>query len=804
MYRYEIHTWITPCALLLIGTTFLLFSTACTYATEGIARWTSSSKQTYTTALLAEDLIRRPTRVALRITLETFREKNSQTGLILRDVNGAVCRIQIFPRTHQVLMQWISPEGKIDLTVIRQQPERILLGEGKPFTPHAAPMDLHLNLLKDGVDLNLGQFGCKPTYLLARCDKPLQGTVTLQAFSQHAKATYSQIQISTPPSIESNAHIVPSPIGKQCPSWSEFAGTHYHLRPEMKLYRDVIRLRKSVEPLNTDKPQKGNIVTGPYTGESYVLKPLKFDTVGWLRKHKARTVELLNGPFKDTTIPTLYEIQQHKDILYWAVRRVYEGHQPQDVPILWELGNEINAHHVTWINTMSLCRRYIEWGFAPAAEAIRQVSQDLYDEPDRIQLMSGDVANTSTADTQSWMRRMLTDPILGDTAPTLAGKRIIDLVDYVGVHYIVKGPFWRQYMNYLYNDYVKTGLIKGIWSTEEMGGGGARDSGTYGLAVPFRLMDWWSRHNWQTGAGGCIFWGDWWGMQTYPTVFEIEKTLDSILGTRKLINLTDTSIARSSKEVEVYTFITKEEQPRIATAIIPACYSFHPHEPKPMGSTTINMLSLNLSALNQSLPQDWQVLVKRIDAREVNTVVSKNFSIDHKQLQIPIEVDLDHEQYQMLLILAAPADSDCMKQLRKTIARVKRNILTKAGEVVLFDFANAAALGPDSKDMGFARAKHALIAHNWNKGNVSYDMKLKRDYSNQKALAIHVKVLSGKGRLALDGKQIPFDFSKKTPRYILKDELLKQFTAGEHQLTLDRTAGFACIIASLSIEPTTP
>jgi hypothetical protein len=108
---------------------------------------------------------------------------------------------------------------------------------------------------------------------------------------------------------------------------------------------------------------------------------------------------------------------------------------------------------------------YVENYFAPAVEATRKASEEIFRDPQHIPIILGSCARASIPENRDWYRRVLEHEITGATAPSLKGRKVITLVDYLTVNYpfvIDSTPLqelWAGYGN----------KVKGLWVTEEQG-----------------------------------------------------------------------------------------------------------------------------------------------------------------------------------------------------------------------------------------------------------------------------------------------------------------------------------------------
>jgi hypothetical protein len=193
----------------------------------------------------------------------------------------------------------------------------------------------------------------------------------------------------------------------------------------------------------------------------------------------------------------------------------------------WQFGNEINGPRflenvVRWgggrggRGDMAAAMRafiplYVEYFLAPGVEAVRNVGRDVHGDPGRIHVMLGSLANARNPLFVRWYEELLGYTVQGSNAPSLAGRKVHEIVDALAVHYLVSAPDdgWRDILDQLANDWVGRGAIKAIWSTEEIGVRRAQSGhgAVTALRVAGRYLDWWAARGWDAGRGHCFFWG---------------------------------------------------------------------------------------------------------------------------------------------------------------------------------------------------------------------------------------------------------------------------------------------------------
>jgi hypothetical protein len=110
---------------------------------------------------------------------------------------------------------------------------------------------------------------------------------------------------------------------------------------------------------------------------------------------------------------------------------------------------------------------YAENYFAPAVEAVRKASDEIYHDPAKIPVLLGSCALASEPANRTWYKSVLDYELTGTNAPSLKGKKVVQLVDFLTVNY----PFGKTNdagaLQELWDRY--GAQVKGLWVTEEFG-----------------------------------------------------------------------------------------------------------------------------------------------------------------------------------------------------------------------------------------------------------------------------------------------------------------------------------------------
>lgn len=163
-------------------------------------------------------------------------------------------------------------------------------------------------------------------------------------------------------------------------------------------------------------------------------------------------------------------------------------------------------------NDETLIPYYVEYELAPTIEILLAVKKETGRDFD---VSLGSIATARYADSRDWLNKIMNYSIKGIYAPSLKGKKVIDLfgsdgvMDHVSIQYLATFDYhqssevinpayvdgsWESALNEIYDKWIKTGKIKGIWVTEEVGNKDIISSGRaqpVAIKVFSRYMHWW-------------------------------------------------------------------------------------------------------------------------------------------------------------------------------------------------------------------------------------------------------------------------------------------------------------------------
>ncbi|MBC2603976.1 hypothetical protein [Puniceicoccus vermicola] len=204
-----------------------------------------------------------------------------------------------------------------------------------------------------------------------------------------------------------------------------------------------------------------------------------------------------------------------KDTLYETFVRLNTGvFADRTNTIYWEIGNEVNSSNRFSLRDITDGEHvrghpqhgydYVEFYLAPAIEALREASTDVYGDPGKVKILMGSVSGVLKPENREYLDLILGSTIEGLHAPTLAGKKVGEVIDAAVIHY---SNGQRDLLQGIFDQWIASGEVKDLWTTEELG---ARGRGDYTVAlVSFEWLSFVLENDWPEGAiPKAIFWGD--------------------------------------------------------------------------------------------------------------------------------------------------------------------------------------------------------------------------------------------------------------------------------------------------------
>lgn len=184
--------------------------------------------------------------------------------------------------------------------------------------------------------------------------------------------------------------------------------------------------------------------------------------------------------------------------------------------IYWLLGNEINSKSKSssWepyaagtqtgqANDPSYIPAFAEYFMAPVIEMLLRAEADTGAD---IRLMLGSIANGSGDDQRAWATALLDYTFVGTHAPSLAGRKVSEFMEYLAFHYSIIDSNWEDTLDY----YSAKPGIRGVFDTEEIGNQ-AMDGGVgpYQALLGFsRVMQWAVEHDRSAAQVRINYWSE--------------------------------------------------------------------------------------------------------------------------------------------------------------------------------------------------------------------------------------------------------------------------------------------------------
>lgn len=761
-------------------------------------------------------------------------------GFRFTDDAGSGFRVDFRPRNGGVLLTKLT-DGVEDQDVkLDRNPTMNLAESGYTYR---LPFRLRLWVGQSRVQLYLGFHGLPADLIHAELWNLLSPVTRVTAFCDGGDVTWRDLEVRSGTMPPPDLSIRPE-IREVMPTYAEFVGTHYISREAMKLYRGLhydpivfrvlndgqsapVDYRPWVAYVNrSELPIDCVARIGPYSGEKIWLRQDRIrEIVDWAKTHDAFMLHGRDVKKRTEYLPPL-ETMLRKDELYWSVRGFLEICDVAELPVMFHLGNEVNAFHVPWKNHPHVVERVVEYNLAPSMEAMRQASADVYGDASLVPIMIGSVTSPWPLG-HGFLHAMIEYRIKGDMAPTLAGGRVSDFGDYASIHYVMKGPFWSHYLDAIYQRMVVPGAVKGFWATEEVGGNASLHRGPYMVALPFRSLDWWSRREWQPRRGAVIYWGDTRSRDGYTTSLDVQTMLADFLGSQPLVNLTDEIRVQGSPDIEAYAFAARgAEDVALVIGVMSKDYWFFPDNPAE-GRMHVDMLSISHPewAGRDDLQSVWfRVTDDRIDRVEGGGIMPG--PAGSIRLQHPVNLDRGKEEILLGFITNRTEEAAAIFQF-STPAK-EPSIWRDGMEVVSFHMGNdvAADMGDESAwtmlssgghlgqssastrvnfDAGMAGDNHGLTVDRRIEQKIAYTVILSEGaVSHGEATSLEFSLKGDPVSVWWNGELLAEGVSARQPTVILPPSKRAWFGAGEHQIELRNGERQTTTVDALAIRRSSP
>ncbi len=247
--------------------------------------------------------------------------------------------------------------------------------------------------------------------------------------------------------------------------------------------------------------------------------------------------------------------------------------------VYWQIGNEISSQSFSktlrlWSGEdpgtvgegrsydMFVIPLYVEYLLAPTVEAIDSASVAAFGTPGKINICLGSITNAHNPNARIWGDSLLNYQIAGAYAPSLAGKRVYELVNLITVHYVMgvaSTSSWRDIMDGFKNQWVGRGRVTGIWSTEEVGikaATGGRGA-VVGSLVSARYLNWCIVNNFTPLQCRTNYYG-WNQGPTGTKVDDVNQTLFDFLDTTRLVFVENDQVVYDFSNLENHAFLSED------------------------------------------------------------------------------------------------------------------------------------------------------------------------------------------------------------------------------------------------------
>jgi hypothetical protein len=247
--------------------------------------------------------------------------------------------------------------------------------------------------------------------------------------------------------------------------------------------------------------------------------------------------------------------------------------------IYWQIGNEISSQSYSktlrlWNGQdpnkvgegqpydMFVIPLYVEYLLAPTVEAIDSASAALLGARGGIKICLGSITNAHNPNARVWGDSLLNYQIAGTFAPSLAGKRVYELVHLITVHYVMgvaPTSSWQTIMDG-FKTWVGRGRVAGIWSTEEVGIRAAtRGAGAaVGSLVTARYLNWCITNNFSPLQVRTNYYG--WNQGPSGTrVDDANQTVFDFLVTTRLALVEAAQVVYDFPNLESHAFLSENK-----------------------------------------------------------------------------------------------------------------------------------------------------------------------------------------------------------------------------------------------------
>jgi hypothetical protein len=312
--------------------------------------------------------------------------------------------------------------------------------------------------------------------------------------------------------------------------WNEYFGVHFETGAgPWKMVRQF------------DGPEFGIPGQGRHTGEvkqfpgPFAQVPVDMalaDFRDWRRKEARGLDENLTALVKDDRqglfiTPWAGPIGKvEQDQIYALMKLAYGANPGAEGRLFFQWGDSVNDSHYgtpgssrrhimsapsgstrlgRGANTAADLTAYAENYLAPAVEAVRLASEEIFKDPRRIPIVAGSCGASGEPENRGWYGQLFDRVLEGTAAPSLKGRKLASLVDYLAVNYPLAGAENDAPLQEIWDRFcvpvAKPGEAvleqelrpRGLWVTEEYGVG-ARGAATL-LTRAARFLAWAARND---------------------------------------------------------------------------------------------------------------------------------------------------------------------------------------------------------------------------------------------------------------------------------------------------------------------
>lgn len=466
-----------------------------------------------------------------------------------------------------------------------------------------------------------------------------QGILKVTAPRGAIKSIQWQQDTNRPPQQAVNLKIAPQTSDyKPVPeNWEQYFGIHYSTKNPNHAYRTVRGFGgPAMDPTIVDPHMQVNTHTGPFDQTTVQVslpqtRRRKFGKLNppvtqLLPMARKMNLDIIGSPMGMT--PTSHGA--NRDRAYWILREMIEFQPDFNQFVYLQIGNEINGIHsfdprnfkskikqkgVTfwdYFNTEQTLKDYAEFMLAPGIQVIRKVSQDAYNDPHKLKILSGSVANIFNPKSRDWAQKMLDYRFEGTAVSQIKGKLVSDEIDILTVHYAMAHKQSHKVLDELRERFLLTNKVTGIWITEDHGRRGNGPVDITRRSVQF--LHWITRHQLSSMQSRICWWGTGLKKAGGKPIVAI-KQLGQIFGNSQL-QITHTA----TPQMQIYSFVINpsKQSPSYANVLI--------RNDKSTGN--LGKISFKPPATNNS-DEPWQVqwiayssttmpVIKLLNAKRLN------------------------------------------------------------------------------------------------------------------------------------------------------------------------------------------